>query len=532
MIISMTNKYTCTRVIYLVFVTSFVQFTTTGYFNIFRNLFVSGHGQRTAVRESSRTGAERARQGRKLELKKNCDTALTSRVNPTKMPALSAATLTPSQKFDGALALVGGFFLHLTLGTLYCFGNMNTYMTSYLRKHVHPDLAYSDMVWIPTLATVGQGVFMTFSGHLEERIGVRFTVILGSTIMTLGVYLTAATVQVSVFLTVVTYGLMFGVGIALAYAPPLGVAMRWFPRHKGLVNGVIVGGFGAGAFVFNQVQSAYLNPTNAPLDDDGYFSDDRILNRVPSVFLLLGSIYGVIQAMSVLLIASPGEGDRQSMVPLVTHGLDDGEEDIVEDGEQEAMLGGAEEDEGDDQELVVSNGDFGAMAAQQHQQHRRASSSSDPARSEDRVSNVSVSLGHPEEAESLKPGQALRTREFWILWGTFFLNTQAITYINSMYKAYGQGFIRDDHFLSIVGAVAAVFNAGGRVFWGHLCDGFGYRACMCVVTSALGILYSTFYLVPHGGKVFFAVWVWGIFFCFCASFVLLPTATAQCFGTK
>ena len=31
---------------------------------------------------------------------------------------------------------MGGFLLHLTLGTLYCFGNMNTYMTSYLRTHV------------------------------------------------------------------------------------------------------------------------------------------------------------------------------------------------------------------------------------------------------------------------------------------------------------------------------------------------------------------------------------------------------------
>ena len=46
---------------------------------------------------------------------------------------------------------------------------------------------------------------------------------------------------------------MFGLGTALAYAPPLSVAMRWFPRQKGLVNGVIVCGFGLGAFVFNQV---------------------------------------------------------------------------------------------------------------------------------------------------------------------------------------------------------------------------------------------------------------------------------------
>lgn len=140
-----------------------------------------------------------------------------------------------------------------------------------------------------------QGTFMTFSGYLEERIGVRFTILTGASIMTAGVYFTYFAIQFSVFLTVITYGFMFGLGTALSYAPPMGVAMRWFPRHKGLVNGVIVGGFGLGAFVFNQIQSSYLNPSNKALDPDGYFSDEAILNRVPSVFLLLGSIYGVIQ---------------------------------------------------------------------------------------------------------------------------------------------------------------------------------------------------------------------------------------------
>jgi MFS family permease len=80
---------------------------------------------------------------------------------------------------------------------------------------------------------------MTFSGHLEERIGVRFTVGLGCCIMVLGVLLTALAIQISVVLTAITYGCFFGLGTALAYAPPLGVAMKWFPKSKGLVNGII-----------------------------------------------------------------------------------------------------------------------------------------------------------------------------------------------------------------------------------------------------------------------------------------------------
>ncbi len=57
---------------------------------------------------------------------------------------------------DGIFSLIGGFALHLTLGTLYCFGNLNTYITSYIRIHVHPGVKYSDMIWVPTLATIAQ----------------------------------------------------------------------------------------------------------------------------------------------------------------------------------------------------------------------------------------------------------------------------------------------------------------------------------------------------------------------------------------
>lgn len=131
---------------------------------------------------------------------------------------------------------------------------------------------------------------MTFAGHLEERLGVRTTILLGCSIMSSGVFLTYFTIKISMALTTLTYGFMFGLGIALAYAPPMAVAMKWFPRKKGLVNGIIVGGFGLGAFIFNTVQTTYLNPDNISPGDHGYFTSDQneVLERVPSVFLLLG----------------------------------------------------------------------------------------------------------------------------------------------------------------------------------------------------------------------------------------------------
>jgi OFA family oxalate/formate antiporter-like MFS transporter len=42
---------------------------------------------------------------------------------------------------------------------------------------------------------------------------------------------------------------LVGLGIGLAYVCPLSTCVRWFPRHKGLITGIAVGGFGAGAIL-------------------------------------------------------------------------------------------------------------------------------------------------------------------------------------------------------------------------------------------------------------------------------------------
>ena len=54
---------------------------------------------------------------------------------------------------------------------------------------------------------------------------------------------------------------------------------RWFPERKGMAMGVVVGGFGGGAFIFNQIQTAILNPNNVEVNEDGYFTDPDLLSR-------------------------------------------------------------------------------------------------------------------------------------------------------------------------------------------------------------------------------------------------------------
>ena len=103
-----------------------------------------------------------------------------------------------------------------------------------------------------------------------------------------------------------TYGFVSAFGQNIALIPTLTTGMKWFPDNKGkckiswyliiihygrfightlhpilvlsyillgTVMGIIVGGFGGGAMVFNQVQTKILNPDNVPVTLGGYLRD-------------------------------------------------------------------------------------------------------------------------------------------------------------------------------------------------------------------------------------------------------------------
>lgn len=378
-------------------------------------------------------------------------------------------------KWKGILAVSGGFLIHLTLGTLYTFGNMNTYITSYIKKRVDHNINYSQTIWVNAAAMFGQGSLMMVGGILEGYIGARWTCIIGSVIFSGFITLTVFSINQSFIAVVFTYGLLSSFGLGIAYIAPLAVGMKWFPNRKGLVNGIVVSGFGLGALVFNQVQTAYLNPKNLTPNKNGYFENDDILNKVPTIFLLLGGVYFILQIIGAILLFSPQLEWNESYSNLLNSGS---------------------QYETDNEDLSKED------------------------------------LKLPAIDRSLKPSEILSKKEFYMLAFTFAFIIQSVQFINTMYKAYGQTFIDDDHFLSGVGSLASVFNSLGRIVWGQIQDKTSYRSCMLCLSAALSSLMLSLIATSYGGKIMFTLWILGIFFTFSGVFVLLPTVTAHLFGPK
>ncbi|XP_042208838.1 uncharacterized MFS-type transporter YhjX-like isoform X2 [Homarus americanus] len=380
-------------------------------------------------------------------------------------------------KIQAPAAVIGGILIHLTLGNLYSFGNMMTYMVSYMHERVSPYVNYGNFIWVNSITTASQGLFMVCGGLLERKIGPKLTCFVGCSVLSAGILLTHYTIEVSLFTVILTYGLLSGLGISLTYVTPLACGMQWYPEKKGLINGLIVAGFGLGALGSTNLQTLYLNPDNKPPEANGYFVDTGILDRVPSVFIVLALVFLVMQYVGCLLISKPTPTELQ---------------DTRHWPEGENLLG------------VADN----------------------PDESQDELPSTPTVTGI-----DLRPVQMIQTKTFYIFWMLYLLNTIAIGYINAMYKSFGQTFISDDHYLAGIGSFAAIFNAVGRIVWGRLMDKTSFRTAIRILTLMLTLLFATMPLTKHMGKVGFTGWVWLIFFTFSGTFSLMPTVVEKAFGS-
>ncbi len=95
------------------------------------------------------------------------------------------------------------------------------------------------------------------AGRLLLRFGPRPIASMGALLFAAG-YVIASYSEGSFPLLLLGLGAVSGSGIGLSYVCPLSVGMAWFPRHRGLVTGVAVAGFGMGAIVLSALAEQML----------------------------------------------------------------------------------------------------------------------------------------------------------------------------------------------------------------------------------------------------------------------------------
>lgn len=165
-----------------------------------------------------------------------------------------------SLKCDAILAILGGFLVHLVLGSFYLWPNVIVYITSYFRLNGNPDLTISTANFVFPAMIICQSIAMPFGKKIGLRIGFRNELLLGVGILSTAVFTSSFMTNFWIF--IIFYGFIFGLVNGACYIVPINIGLGYLPHWGGKVSGMIVCGFGMGAFFLSYIAQYLMNPDN------------------------------------------------------------------------------------------------------------------------------------------------------------------------------------------------------------------------------------------------------------------------------
>lgn len=321
--------------------------------------------------------------------------------------------------------LLGGVMMQLCIGGIYTWSLFNQPLElkfGWSRTEVYT--AYSLIVFIFAFVTI-------FSGRLQDKVGPRKVATMGIICFSLGLII--ASQATSLMMLYLGYSLLGGIGVGMVYVCPLSTSLKWYPKKKGMVTGIIIGAFGMGGFLFNFILSYLISSVG-----------------VSTTFLIQGIVYGIIGLLGASLLRVP-QIDEKS-------------------------------------DVIVNENDFSTM-------------------------------------------NMLKTKAFYLLWAMYFFGSLSGLLVIGM----AQDIARDTVGLSVqtagmAVAVAAVFNALGRLGWGALSDIIGrirVFAALFLLTAFGMITLSTLQL---NAFTYFAV-LGIIVSCFGGFLATFPAVCSDYFGS-
>ncbi len=181
---------------------------------------------------------------------------------------------------------VAGFLMQIALGAVYAWSVFRIPLTRQFGWSV------AQVTLTFTICIFMLGVAAFFGGLWLNKRGPRIVAVTAGILYGLGVFL-AGWSSIGLSWLYLTYGLIGGIGIGLGYIVPVAVLVKWFPDRRGLITGIAVGGFGAGALVTAPVATSLIQSVG-----------------VLATFKYLGIAYFVVTIVAGLFMRVPPEGWR------------------------------------------------------------------------------------------------------------------------------------------------------------------------------------------------------------------------------
>lgn len=367
--------------------------------------------------------------------------------------------------------IAGALIVQVILGTVYAF----SVFVRPLETEFGWDRTTTQWAFSAALATFA--LMMIPAGKLQDRIGPRKVATMGGVLLGLSFLLGALLVtEDRPWALYLTYGIIGGAGIGMAYVCPISAAIKWYPDKKGLISGLAVAGFGAGALVFAGPASVLVLP---PAQS--------------------GDAIGISQVLLVGLGISEGSGFGIGWKSFfILHGV-----------------------------VCLVAVTLGAMLL------RNPPAGYQP-------EGWSPVKANEKPGKDVDWPEMLNTPLCCMLWLTFIFGATSGLMAIGQWKPLMSGILQGQsfapewmgtfgRFVEPVG-VLAIFNALGRIFWGKISDIIDRPRAMMMMYLAQGMAFMILVSAKTPLTIFLAsAWV-GLNFG--GNFALFPSATSDYFGSK
>ena len=176
--------------------------------------------------------------------------------------------------------------LQICFGTVYAWSFFQTLLVRQV------GWSFTQTAWAFSITIFALGTSAAWAGAALPKMGPRRLALMGSVMFASGYFIAGFALRIDwVWLFYLGYGVIGGAGIGLGYVTPVATVAKWFPDRKGLATGIVVMGFGVGAFLLSKVLAPVL--VWATQSD------------LPTVFLSLGVVFACILIPSSLLLRDP-----------------------------------------------------------------------------------------------------------------------------------------------------------------------------------------------------------------------------------
>ena len=176
--------------------------------------------------------------------------------------------------------------LQVCFGTVYAWSFFQTLLVR------QEDWTFTETAWAFSITIFALGMAAAWAGAALPKMGPRRLALAGSVMFAGGYFIASLALQVDwLWLFYLGYGVIGGAGIGLGYVTPVATVAKWFPDRKGLATGIVVMGFGIGAFLLSKLLAPIL-----------VWHTESDLS---AVFLWLGVVFACILIPASVLLRDP-----------------------------------------------------------------------------------------------------------------------------------------------------------------------------------------------------------------------------------